>query len=47
MELIIAVCNFGNTPKQLPVRTGILSNNSECLRIQHLSGRVGARLKEF
>jgi len=47
MELVIAFCNFGNAPKQLPVRTGVLSNNPECLRIQHLSGLMGARLKEF
>ena len=47
MELIIAFCNFRNAPKQLPVRTGALFNNSECLRIQHLSGPIGVRLKEF
>jgi hypothetical protein len=44
MEQIIAFCDFGNAPKQLPVRTGVLSDNPECLIIQHLSGPIGARL---
>jgi hypothetical protein len=44
---LAAFCNFGNAPKQLLVRTGVLSNNSECLRVQHLSGPVGARLISF
>ena len=47
VELIIAFCNFGNTPKNLSVRPAVLSDNLECLIIEHPCGPMGARLKNF